>query len=101
MKISDFAMKMGGSTIKMDLYATIPVSILSCQKKSNFENFHKDSGQSRLRGLAILFFNPVSISDDSLFTVKTMSDDGYGGGGDDFDYESGAAGYATSLSTFH
>lgn len=51
--------------------------------------------------LQFFFFNPVSISDASLFTVKTMSDDGYGGGGDDFDYESGAAGYATSLSTFH
>jgi len=35
-------------------------------KEVQFENFHKDSGQSRLRGLAILYFNPVSISDALL-----------------------------------
>jgi hypothetical protein len=32
-------------------------------KEVQFENFHKDSGRSRLRGLVNLYFNPVSISD--------------------------------------
>lgn len=63
------------------------------------ENFHKDSGQSRLRGLSkSLFQSTFNLRRIALYLPSTMSDDGgYGGGGDDFDYESGGAGYGTSI----